>query len=86
MSWTVKKTNQEIVGEAGAPRSILNRIKKWQASFLDTMRKEGLEHLITTGKLKGKGGRNRQRKKILDSLASPLNTMKVTSTTLATKD
>ncbi|GFO17375.1 hypothetical protein PoB_004388000 [Plakobranchus ocellatus] len=50
------------------------------------MRREKLEHLITTGKLEGKRSRGRQRKKITDGLATWLGPGRVTETLTAVKD
>ncbi|GFO44383.1 endonuclease-reverse transcriptase [Plakobranchus ocellatus] len=50
------------------------------------MRREKLEHLVTTGKLEGKRSRGRQREKITDGLATWLGPGKVTDTLTAVKD
>ncbi|GFO17379.1 hypothetical protein PoB_004388400 [Plakobranchus ocellatus] len=50
------------------------------------MRREKLEHLVTTGKLKGKRSRGRQRETITDRLATWLGPGKVTDTQTAVKD
>ena len=64
-----------------------NRIRKWQATSIEyIMRRAGLEHLISTGKLEGMQGTGRQRKKIMDCPVASLNTHKVTSVMLAAKD
>ena len=50
------------------------------------MRREKMEHLVTTGMLEGKRSRGRQREKVLDSLASWLRATDVLEMLKATKD
>ncbi|GFO29708.1 hypothetical protein PoB_005621300 [Plakobranchus ocellatus] len=58
-----------------------------QATFLGhVMRREKLEHLVTTGKFERKRSRGRQREKIMDGLATWLGTGKVLNTLTAVKD
>ena len=46
--------------EAGLPRSLVNRIRKQQATFVGhILRRKGLEHLVITGE---NGGETRKRK------------------------
>ena len=55
-------------------------------SFEHIMRREGLQLLITSNKMQSMRGRRRQGEKMLDSLATWLNVMKVTSLKSATKN
>ncbi|GFO35670.1 hypothetical protein PoB_006217500 [Plakobranchus ocellatus] len=50
------------------------------------MRREKLEHLVTTGKLEGKRGRERQREKITDRLATWLGPGRVIEALTTVKD
>ena len=66
--WTAKRTNVEVMEEAGLTRSFVNRIRKQQATFVGhILRGKGLEHLVITGengwemrKRKAKGTDDRQ--------------------------
>ena len=50
-------------------RSLINRICKRQAIFFGHMkRREKLEHLVTTGMVKGKCNRGKQREKMFTGL------------------
>ncbi|GFO15137.1 RNA-directed DNA polymerase from mobile element jockey [Plakobranchus ocellatus] len=85
--WTAKKTNERILNETNKRRLLVRTIRKRQATFLGhMMRREKLEHLVTTGKLEGKRSRERQREKITDRLATWLGPGKVTDTLIAVKD
>ena len=71
ISWTERKPNESVLIEANAKRTLVNKIRKRQATFLGHfMRAEALENLVTTGKLNGKRNRGRQREKMLDGLVS----------------
>ncbi|GFO28150.1 hypothetical protein PoB_005465500 [Plakobranchus ocellatus] len=62
-------------------------IRKRQATFLgQVMRREKLEHLVTTGKFEGKRSRGRQREKITDGLVTWLGPGRVRETLAAVKD
>ncbi|GFO38911.1 endonuclease-reverse transcriptase [Plakobranchus ocellatus] len=53
--WIAKKTNERVLNEANKRRSLVRTIQKCQAIFLGhLMRREKLEHLVTTGELEGK--------------------------------
>ena len=53
--WTAKRTNVEVMDEAGLTRSLVNRIRKQQAAFVrHILRRKGLEHLVITGKMEGR--------------------------------
>ena len=65
--WTQKESNETVLKEADARRSIINRRRKRQATLIGhVIRRDGLEHVVTTGMLEGKRVRGRQREKILD--------------------
>ncbi|GFO40052.1 hypothetical protein PoB_006655700 [Plakobranchus ocellatus] len=73
--------------EANKRRSLVRTIRKRQATVLGhVMRREKLEHLVTTGKLEGKRSRGRQREKITDGLATWLGPGRGTETLAAVKD
>ena len=77
--WTARKTNIEVLREANTQRSLVNRIRKRQAQFVGhIIRRDGLENLITTGWLKGRRARGRQREKTLDGLTEWMGKDKVT--------
>ncbi|GFO43085.1 endonuclease-reverse transcriptase [Plakobranchus ocellatus] len=85
--WTAKKTNERVLNEDNKRRSLVRTIRKRQATFLGhLMRREKMEHLVTTGKLEGKRSRGRQREKITDGLATWLGPGRVTETLTAGKD
>ena len=55
IAWTAKRTNVEVMEEAGLTRSLVNRIRKQQATFVShILRRKGLEHLVITGKMEGR--------------------------------
>jgi len=57
-SWTARKTNEEVLREAGVKRQIIAKIRGRQSRFLGHVLRRGkLEHLVTTGKIKGKRDR-----------------------------
>ncbi|GFO25314.1 hypothetical protein PoB_005181900 [Plakobranchus ocellatus] len=69
------------------PKARTITIRKRQATFLGhVMRREKLEHLVTTGKFEGKRSRGRQREKIMDGLATWLGPGKVSDILAAVKD
>ncbi|KAK3784412.1 hypothetical protein RRG08_039413 [Elysia crispata] len=77
--WTAKKTNEEVLTEAQTTRQLMTKIQKRQAKFVGhVIRRNQLEHLVTTGKFDGKRGRGRPREKMLDSLADWINIGKPT--------
>ena len=72
--WTAKKTNEEVLTEAQTTRQLMTKIRKRQAKFVGhVIRRNQLEHLVTTGKFDGKRVRGRPREKMLDSLADWMN-------------
>ena len=85
--WTVKKTNEMVLKEAETNRSLMQKIRKQSATFFGhVMRRECLEHFLTTGKLDRKRSKGRQRKKKLDSLKSWLGARRVTDMMSAARD
>ena len=55
ISWTAKKLNGTVFREDHATRCLKNIIRKRQATFFGhVMRREKLEHLVTTGMIVGK--------------------------------
>ena len=85
--WTARKTNIEVLKETNTRRSLISRLRKRQAQFVGhIMRRDGLENLITTGKLEGRRARGRQREKILDGLATWMEKDKTTDMLLFTRD
>ena len=76
-----------VLEEAETNRSLVQKIRKQQATFFGhVMRKEGLEHFLTTGKLDRKRSKRRPREKMLDSLKSWLDAGRVTDMMLAARD
>ena len=81
------KINVEFMEEAGLTRSLVNRIRKQQATFVGhKLRWKGLEHLVITGKMEGRRGRGRQREQMIDSLATWMDIDKTASAISAAKD
>ena len=69
--WTDRKTNENVLKEANTQRTIITRVRTRQSRlFGHIMRRDGLESLVTMGKIQGKRDRGRQREKILDGLTS----------------
>jgi hypothetical protein len=70
ISWTEKKTNEEVLKTSNTKRKLMQTIRKRQLEFFGhIMRKEGLENLVTTGKIEGRRARGRQRQTYTGSLA-----------------
>ena len=69
VSWTEKKTNEEVMRMAGYSRSLLNTINERRLKFFGhIMRSDGLEKCLMLGKIPGKKSRGRQRTKYTDNL------------------
>ena len=65
-----KENKCRSMEEAGLTRSLVNRIRKQQATFVGhILRRKGLEHFVITGKMEGRR-RGRQREQMIDSLAA----------------
>ena len=62
IEWTAMKTNEEVLGMASTNRKLMHTIRKSQFEFFGhIIRKNGLENLVTTGKVEGSRARGRQR-------------------------
>ena len=87
MPWTAKRTNVEVMEEAGLTRSLVNRTRKQQAGFVGhILRRKGFEYLAIKGKMEGRRGRGRQREQMIDSLAAWMDIDKTASAISAAKD
>ena len=87
ISWMAKKSNDTVLKEARTSRALVNKIRTRQTTFFGhVMRREKLEHLITTGMMKGKRSRGKQREKMTDGLVNWLGTGKVVEILKATRD
>ena len=76
-----------VLKEAETNRSLVQKIRKQQATFFDhVMRKEGSVHFLTTGKLDRKRSKGRQREKMLESLKSLLGAGRVMGMRSAAQD
>ena len=63
VSWAAKKSNKTVLQEVNT-RLLINKTRKRQATCFDhVMRREKLKRLVTTGMIKGKCSRRKQRKK-----------------------
>ena len=55
ISWIEKKSNEEVLREAGVQRTLMKTIRQRQLAFLGhIMRRHGLENLEVTGRIEGK--------------------------------
>ena len=71
ISWTEKKTNEEVMEMADYSRCLLKTIRKRQMNFFGHInRKDGLEKRLLCGRINGVKSRGRQRTKFTDSLNS----------------
>ena len=78
ISWIAKKSNDTVLKEAHTSRALVNKIRTRQTTFFGhVMRREKLEHLITTGMIEGKRSRGKQREKMTDGLVNWLGAGKV---------
>ena len=69
--WTDRKTNDQVLQETNETRRLIREIRRRQSKFLGhVMRTNGLENLMTTGKIEGNRPRGRLRGKYLDGLAT----------------
>ena len=58
-----------MLGEADTTRSLMNRASQRQETlFGHVIRRETVEHLVTTGMIEGKLSRGKQLEKMLDGL------------------
>ena len=87
ISWMAKKSSDTVLKEAHTSRALVNKIRTRQTTFFGhVMRREKLEQLITTGMMKGKRSRGKQREKITDGLVKWLGAGKVVEILKATRD
>ena len=71
MPWMTKKSNDTVLKEAHTSRALVNKIRTRQTTFFGhVMRREKLEHLITTGMMEGKRSRGKKREKMTDGLVN----------------
>ena len=83
--WAAKKTNEMVLKEAETNKSLVQTIRNQQATFFGhAMRRESLEHFLTTGKLHRNISKGRE--KMLDSLKSWLGAGRVTDMMSAARD
>ena len=69
--WTDRKTNDQVLQETNENRKLIREIRRRQSKFFGhVMRRNGLENLVTTGKIEGNRPRGRPRGKYLDGLAT----------------
>ena len=68
ISWTAKKSNKTVLQEADTMRSSINRIRK--CLFSHVMRREKLEHLVTTKMIEGKQHEKIGTNKVSQSMKS----------------
>ena len=69
ISWTERKSNDEVLRSVGVEKELLNGIKEQQMKFFGHIVREGnIEELITTGRIEGTRDRGRQRIKQLDNI------------------
>ena len=87
ISWMAKKSNDTVLKEAHTSRALVNKIWTRQTTlFGHVMRREKLEHLITTGMMEGKRSRGKQLEKMTDGLVKWLGAGKVVEILKATRD
>jgi hypothetical protein len=69
ISWTEKKSNQEMLEMANTERSLIKTIQIRQMRFMGSVyRKGGIEQLSMTGKIEGRRSRGRQGETYVDRL------------------
>ena len=82
-----EKKIEMVLKEAETNRSLMQRIRKQQATFFGhVVRRESLEHFLTNGKLDRNRSKARQREKRLDSLKSWLGAGRVTDMMSVARD
>ena len=87
ISWMVKKLNDTVLKEAHTSRALVNKIRTRQITFFGhVMRRERLEHLITTEMMEGKRSRGKQQEKMTNGLPNWLGAGKVVEILKATRD
>ena len=69
ISWTEKKTNEEVLEMANSDREILGSIRGRQLRFVGhILRREGLEKSVIEGKMKGRKSRGRPRRNYVEEV------------------
>lgn len=69
ISWTERKTNEEVLERVGVERELLASVRGRQMWFVGhIVRTQELEHLSLTGKINGSRPRGRPRQKYMDGL------------------
>ena len=87
ISWMAKKSNDTVLKEAHTSRALVNKIRTRQTTFFGhVMRREKLEHIITTGMMEGKRSRGKQWEKMTNGLANWLGAGEVVEILKATRD
>ena len=75
-----------MLSEADTIRSLLNRLRKHQATFYGHVMRREKKHLVRTGMVEGKCSKGKQFEKMLDGLTKRLKVGRVTNTLKATRD
>ena len=82
ISWTERKSNREVMEKANYKCGLLSKKMRRHAKFMGhVMKREGIETLITTGKIDGKRAPGRQRTKMIDNVSEYLSTGRNSNTT-----
>ena len=69
ISWTEKRTNEEVLNLVGEKRAMVETIVRRKKSWMGhIMRGEGLLREVIEGRMEGKRGPGRPRKRMLDDL------------------
>ena len=70
-----------MLSEADTIRSLLNRLRKHQATFYGHVMRREKKHLVRTGMVEGKCSKGKQHEKMLDGLMKRLRVGRVTKAT-----
>ncbi|GFR81134.1 endonuclease-reverse transcriptase [Elysia marginata] len=74
ISWTEKKTKEEVLRLTDTDRLLLRPIRKRQMEFFGHLnRHDGQEKLLLHGKMEGRRARSRQPQTFMDSLSRFIN-------------
>ena len=69
VSWKDRETNESVLQRAGVGRQLQAEVKNIQMKFFrHVIKKDGIENLVVTGKIKGKRAQGRQRHKLSDNI------------------
>ena len=86
ISWTAKKSNETVLRETDTTTSFIHEVSKRQANLLGhVMRREKIEHLVTTGMFEGKRSTGKKLEK-MDGLTKWLTVRRVAGVQKATLD